>query len=186
MESGKEPSKNAKALISKLLSEYSSRVFADSGTIYKFRDSRRSFVSNDIVSMESHNDSYTSILKAYSDGLNSNIQFKNECKKWFFWLCFCVLVSICIALIGILVYISYMTFAYPHVAFSVSNIAAIVGSIGTAFVSSFIIIPRIITEYLFNLKEEKNMMEIIQNIQKHDLVIRKYIQENIDKQKPAD
>lgn len=32
----------------------------------KFNDENTSFVSNDVVSMEAHNESYTNILKSYS------------------------------------------------------------------------------------------------------------------------
>lgn len=49
-----------------------------------FRDNETSFVSNDVVSMEAHNESYTNILKAYSEELEGNIRFKNKCKGCFF------------------------------------------------------------------------------------------------------
>lgn len=39
----------------------------------KFNDENTSFVSNDVVSMEAHNESYTNILKAYSEELEGNI-----------------------------------------------------------------------------------------------------------------
>ena len=45
------------------------------------------------------------------------------------------------------------------------------------------ILPKIITDYLFNKDEEKNMMQIIENIQKHDLTIRndiRYTNNKID------
>lgn len=70
-----------------------------------------------------------------------------------------------------------MTFCYQHLIFQINNIISIISAISIAFVSSFMIIPKIITNYLFNLNEEKNMMEIIQNIQKHDLNIRQDIKE---------
>ena len=44
----------------------------------KFNDENTSFVSNDVVSMEAHNESYTNILKAYSEELEGNIRFKNK------------------------------------------------------------------------------------------------------------
>lgn len=143
----------------------------------KFNDENTSFVSNDVVSMEAHNESYTNILKAYSEELEGNIRFKNKCKECFFYLCVGVMGSICIALIAVLGTITYMTFKYQHLTFQINNIVAVVAAIGTAFVSSFFIIPKIITKYLFNRKEEENMMNIIQNIQKHDLTIRQDIKD---------
>lgn len=47
-------------------------------------------------------------------------------------------------------------------------------------------IPKIITKYLFNRKEEENMMNIIQNIQKHDLTIRQDIKDFRQNNNPAD
>lgn len=167
----------AKKLASIVISKYSTDKKINTQNVPVFKDKNKCFVSNDIVSMESHNESYNDILKTYSGNLNENLQFKNKCKKRFFYLCLCVMVIICLTLVGILVAITYMTFAYPHLSFQISNIVAIVTAIGTAFISAFFIIPKIITEYLFNLKEEENMMKIIQNIQQHDLEIRKDIKD---------
>lgn len=151
-----------------------------------FRDNETSFVSNDVVSMEAHNESYTNILKAYSEELEGNIRFKNKCKGCFFYLCVGVMGSICIALIAVLGTITYMTFKYQHLTFQINNIVAVAAAIGTAFVSSFFIIPKIITKYLFNRNEEENMMNIIQNIQKHDLTIRQDIKDFRQNNNPAD
>ena len=79
-----------------------------------------------------------------------------------------------------------LTFKYQHLTFQINNIVAVVTAIGTAFVSSFFIIPKIITKYLFNRKEEENMMNIIQNIQKHDLTIRQDIKDFRQNSNPAD
>ncbi len=80
-------------------------------------------------------------------------------------------------LIGSVWVIIQMTYQYQHLTFAIQNVISIVSAISVAFIASFMIIPKIITNYLFNLNEEKNMMEIIQNIQKHDLAIRKDIKE---------
>lgn len=173
-----ESDNQVKELISKILDKYDTSEEMKSSDVY-FKDENKKFVGNDIVSMESHNESYTNILKAYSDSLKANLKFKNCCKNLFFYLCIAVMGIICIALVSILFIITYMTFKYQHLSFQISNIIAIVTAIGGAFISSFIIIPKIITEYLFNLKEEENMMNIIQNIQKHDLEIRKDIKDRL-------
>ena len=169
-----------KDLIKNFFDKYDTNEEMKSSDVY-FKDENKKFVGNDIVSMESHNESYTNILKAYSDSLKENLKFKNTCKNWFFYLCMAVMGIICISLVVILFVITYMTFKYQHLSFQINNIVAIVTAIGVAFISSFIIIPKIITEYLFNLKEEENMMNIIQNIQKHDLEIRKDIKDRVAK-----
>lgn len=37
-----------------------------------------------------------------------------------------------------------------------------------AFLTVFLVIPKVVTEYLFNAEEEKYMSEIIRNIQNYD------------------
>lgn len=75
-------------------------------------------------------------------------------------------------LTGILFAVTYMVFSYPDIKFDIESIIAIVATIGTAFVSSFIVIPQIITKYIFNIKEDESMINIVKNIQMHDLAIR--------------
>ena len=41
-----------------------------------------------------------------------------------------------------------------------------------SFLSSFIVLPKIIAEYLYNSDEEKDMTELIKNIQERDKTIR--------------
>lgn len=170
-------SKIAKQLAFQVIGKYVTDKKINTQKMHVFKDENKFFVSNDIVSMESHNESYNDILKAYSSNLNKNLQFKNDCKALFFYLCLGVMIIICLSLVIVLGVITYMTFAYQHLSFQISNIIAIVTAIGTAFISAFFIIPKIITEYLFNLKEEENMMKIVQNIQRHDLSIRKDIKD---------
>lgn len=46
-----------------------------------------------------------------------------------------------------------------------------------SFASVFIVLPKIIAEYLFNTSDEKNMVDIIKNMQEYD----KSLRENIKK-----
>ena len=43
------------------------------------------------------------------------------------------------------------------------------------------ILPKVITRYLFNKKEEENMMNVINKIQEYDTKIRQNIKEHDDK-----
>ena len=142
-----------------------------------FKDTQTSFVSNDEISMRSHNDCYTKILEAYSFTLKKNIEDKYTYKKRFFYCCIAILLLIAFTLIGCLISNLVMIFMYPHIQFDIKSIIALMATLATAFISSFMIIPKIITQYLFNLNEEKNMMDIIKNIQTHDLKIRDDIKE---------
>lgn len=63
----------------------------------------------------------------------------------------------------------------PNKEFDIKSITTIISAISIAFISSFMYIPKLITRYLFNLNEDANMIEVIQNIQRHDLTIRKNI-----------
>ena len=138
----------------------------------KFIDKAHSFISNDVVSMESHNESYTNILKCYSEGIDKTLSFKHTWKQRFLTFCGCVMFILTSLLTGILFAVTYMVFSYPDIKFDIESIIAIVATIGTAFVSSFIVITQIITKYIFNIKEDESMINIVKNIQKHDLAIR--------------
>lgn len=67
-----ETVKNITAKIIKKYSKDSLEVLSSP----KFNDENTSFVSNDVVSMEAHNESYTNILKAYREELEGNIRFE--------------------------------------------------------------------------------------------------------------
>ena len=75
----------------------------------------------------------------------------------------------------------FFIFANPDVSFDIASIVSLIGAMATAFISSFMILPKVITRYLFNKKEEENMMNVINKIQEYDTKIRQNIKEHDDK-----
>lgn len=149
-----------------------------SSTNNKFDDE---YINNDKRSMSEHNKCYTTILKAYSETLKDNILEKNKLKKCFFWICSAILVGIALAFVSCLCISLYYIFAYPGISFDIASIVSVMGAMATAFISSFMILPKVITRYLFNKKEEENMMNVINKIQEYDTKIRQNIKEHDDK-----
>ena len=144
---------------------------------------RTSFVTNDEISMRHHNEAYTKILEAYSDTLKTNLENKNQYKRKFFYCCLYTLRPLAFGFPAILTIIIGYILLYPDNHLDIKSIVTVITAMSAAFISSFMILPKIITQYLFNLDEEKNIREIIKNIQEHDKVIREDIKEFRNKQK---
>ncbi len=145
-----------------------------------YPDLELSIISEDIQSMINHNKSYDRILELYIKSVEENMSAKKRYKRRFSRCCNIILYSISATLLLSLICIMIMTFKYPHIDFNIQNIIAVISAISVAFVSSFMIIPKMITQYLFNLNEEDNVRHIIKNIQEHDLTIRKSIHHDND------
>lgn len=139
------------------------------------------YITNDKRSMNEHNECYTRILETYSYTLEANILEKNKLKKRFFHICSYILIGIALAFVVCLIICLYNIFKYPEESFDIASIVSVMGAMATAFISSFMILPKVITRYLFNKKEEENMMNVINKIQKYDTRIRQNIKEHDDK-----
>lgn len=139
------------------------------------------YITNDKRSMNEHNECYTRILETYSKTLEGNILEKNKLKKYFFYICSGILISIALAFVVCLGLSLFFIFANPDVSFDIASIVSLIGAMATAFISSFMILPKVITRYLFNKKEEENMMNVINKIQEYDTKIRQNIKEHDDK-----
>ena len=120
---------------------------------------------SDIDSMKKHNIDFDYLLNTYVDNTRKNLNTKLELKKSFFKVCIKImmLISILMAVVTL--------WALKFGISGVEMISVIIGNIG-AFLTTFIVLPQTIADYLFNNEEEKNMVEIIKNIQEHDKDIR--------------
>ena len=54
-----------------------------------------------------------------------------------------------------------------HIKSIIDLLAALVPSL-VSLITSFIVIPKVIAKYLFNIKEENSMVEIIKSLQSYD------------------
>lgn len=114
-------------------------------------------------SREQHEKAYTEILNAYSANIVKTLSKKRIYKTLIFWLSFVLLSGISVGMFVLLI-VLIITDRIRGVLDWCSIIAPAVVS----FLTVFIVIPRVITEYLFNAEEEKYMSEIIKNIQNYD------------------
>lgn len=139
----------------------------------KDRETTDALLEHDKKSMRNHNYYYDTILREYSNGITKSLEIKTDLKKDFYSKC----INIIIGLIFLQVFIILTVIGcYYHNVFIPEevSITIAVSSIGT-LITSFIALPIIIAKYLFNPNEERNVMQVIKNIQKHDVLIRKKI-----------
>ncbi len=130
-------------------------------------DLRRNFTVDGLMKehgkfMNNHSAKYTELLAEYiNNSKESSIQ-KRRFKNVFFWVAISMLV------------LSFMLFVLlcGSLFFKMDNVK--ITSL-TSFISSligllslYIIIPKIIAKYLFNIKEDKNMTKIVKSIQTYD------------------
>lgn len=132
-------------------------------------DFDKDFVEMDISfnkqasSKEDHENSYTTILTTYANNIEKTLKDKHDYKKWFFYVSLGILVLTFLATFGILTVV-----AFRDLPVSCLEWVSIVAPATISFLTIFIIIPEIITKYLFNLEEEKYMYRIIKSIQDYD------------------
>lgn len=120
---------------------------------------------SDINAMQSHNTSFDELLKAYVKNTKRNLLMKLILKVIFFICCMLIL----IVLFAFLIYSSM--YCLKNEVSQNSLITVMVANV-ISFLTSFIVLPHTIANYLFNNKEDENMTQIIKNIQDYDKNIR--------------
>lgn len=122
---------------------------------------------------DQYTEAYVGILNAYKDQLSSSVTKKNELKQNFFDS-IKTLMYIMAVTFGIVVILSLVVMALMA-RFNNSSVEILTGAI-VSIISSFVTmvlgiykLPQIIADYLFNKEEDKQMKEIIVNIQKYEL-----------------
>lgn len=110
---------------------------------------------------QEHEASYTTILSAYSTDLEDTLTKKRQYKSVVFWLSFALLCLFPLLLIVVLFFSNRYEDLYKACLAIIPTLIS--------FLTVFIVIPKVITEYLFNSEEEKYMSDIIKNIQDYDI-----------------
>lgn len=130
--------------------------------------------NDDILSTHiQYTDAYISILDAYKKHLEESTKNKLELKKKFF------------STINLIMYVSTFAFVSTIILSTIifiisiyknnSSVEIIAGSVVTmiaSFVTMVVTIfklPEIIAHYLFNKKEDKQMVKVIENIQQYEI-----------------
>ena len=122
---------------------------------------------------DQYTEAYVGILNAYKDQLAQSVEKKNELKQHFF-NSIKRLMYIMAVTFGMVVVLSLVVMAMMA-RFNSSSAEILAGAI-VSIISSFVTmvlgiykLPQIIADYLFNKEEDKQMKEIIVNIQKYEL-----------------
>ena len=110
-----------------------------------------------------HETAYTQILDAYAENIEQTLKKKRCYKTLIFWLAFALLAGVFVLLVGLLIVL-----VWKKPLTGVAEWCSIVIPALVSFLTVFFVIPKVITEYLFNSEEEKYMSEIIKNIQNYD------------------
>lgn len=119
---------------------------------------------SDVNAMVSHNTSFTNILDAYEKNASASLRQKRTFKNVFFYgVCFVLVLVAFLSAAVIIVGLAGMI--------SIENIGVYFTALGT-FLTSFIVLPKVIVEYLFHPEEEKGMTDIVKAIQEYDTKIR--------------
>ena len=103
---------------------------------------------------------YGRILSSYENHIAKTLKFKRTYKHFVFWISLSILVITFIAFFCVSLFAREV---FDSLRFTVSSLISLV--------TIFIVIPQIISRYLFNKDEEKYMCEIVKNIQKHDIAL---------------
>ena len=111
-----------------------------------------------------HNKQYSDLLEIYVKNAKGTLTEKLLYKKIFFWGCIGVLGLMFLVFILALIIAAYK----ENTIHIVSELVAAT----VALASALIVLPKIIAEYLFNTSDEKNMVEIIKNMQEYDKSVR--------------
>ena len=122
-------------------------------------------IENDsqFIDIRSHTEAYGDILKEYANNLIENNIIKRKNNKAMFIISCILLCTSFLAVIIIpiiIIFDSKATDAYEKIIEFIPTVIT--------FLTSFMVIPKIITNYLFNKDEEKYMTQIITNTQKFD------------------
>lgn len=120
---------------------------------------------NDREYINANNESFKKLLNTYVENANRNLVAKLIFKTLFFIACVTILMGIFVLLCKI------TWFCLKN---EVSTETLIITMINTviSFLSSFIVLPHTIAQYLYNTDEEKNMTDLVKNIQERDKIIR--------------
>lgn len=131
---------------------------------------------NNLEELDAHSkytQAYVDILNTYNKQISDSIVKKNTLKTNFFDLIKGIMITL-VVLFGASVIISFLVFIvmiicdYQSVGVITGAIAGMLSTFSTMILSIFKL-PKIIADYLFNKEEDKQMNEIIKNIQAYEL-----------------
>lgn len=124
---------------------------------------------SDASSLSEHNEQYTALLKAYVEDFKRNSENKRKNKEELFKIAKGLLVCIPTCTV-IFMFVTLILLALDRINMleSLPGLATVLVSL----IGTFMVVPQMITKYLFNKKEEDHLAEIISKIQEYDRNVR--------------
>ena len=132
--------------------------------------SDNNLVELDTGYLSHHNEDYSALLDIYVANAKESLNDKRKYKKIFYYSSLIVLAGIIITLLISII----IAFTCKR---SLQTIVTLITAT-TSFMTAFIVIPKIIAEYLFNTSDETNFTDIIKNMQEYDKSVRDHIHTN--------
>ena len=126
----------------------------------KYRDARR-FLEEERKSYLAMDKLFRSFLEVYIDKYKKGQSEREKFKKGFL---VCSLILLFISVVSPIVFCYFLLFRDVEV---ISAVAAIVGLL-IEIISTIIVLPRTIAEYLFDKDENKQVIDIIKNMQTYN------------------
>ena len=130
----------------------------------------RTIIENDKESLNQRNKQYNEILDSYSNHIKNTLDFKQRNRdltfKIFIWTFIIVILSIFLLIVGVCWYGNFK---------DIRIISLIITSLLT-LITSLIVIPTKITEFIYNPNEDTQIGEIIKNLQDYDKALRDHIE----------
>lgn len=128
-------------------------------------------------SMLNHSDRYTILLGNYVHNSYYTLRQKRRFKECFFWVTITSL-ALAFALFFTITIIILVNNTSSEV--NITEMSALLSSF-ISLLSLYIIIPKIIAQYLFNIKEDENMTDVIKSIQQYDTTVATQTRDESDK-----
>ena len=123
----------------------------------------------DRSSLLEHNKQYTALLSAYVENFKNNSESKMKNKQCVFIISMILFVSIPMCSL-LIIAVTLVCLAYGCITV-LESLPELLAAL-TSLLGTFMVIPKIITKYLFNKDEEKHLADIINKIQDYDRDIR--------------
>lgn len=124
---------------------------------------------SDASSLSEHNEHYTELLRAYVEDFKENSVNKRKNKEELFQIAKKLLVFVPI-LTALFLVATLLLFAYGMIDIF-ESLPGVFTALAT-LLGTYMVVPKMITKYLYNKKEEEHLSEIISKIQKYDMDIR--------------
>lgn len=106
---------------------------------------------------------YTRIITSYGEDLSEKLEQNRRQKEQVFQICILIL-----ALVFILWAIVLLACMFNPLKYSIQSIIALLTATVIPFLTSFIVLPEIITKYLFNHEEESALVKILISLLEYD------------------